>query len=245
MSRLSVLLVCLLVLLAGCAGGGGDGDATADATPAAGGDGSGGDSDSDADSDGGNGDSSVSTGTAGPDDMPDAVPLLREGERYEYEVRSAVLADAPESGTLTIDVTADGEWPVASMDAVRDAPSGRVEASGEAAAYSPALGEMTYALNVRSMVVTSRIVAGKSTDVRTYEVGETWQMASSDGEANFEVVGEEEVAGLTAKHVRVTGESDTDADIWLVSGVGYPAKFVQTEGGEATIELTLTAYERP
>lgn len=254
MSRVSVLVVCLLVVLAGCAGGGGSEDGSesesesggggtaTDATLSASGDGGNVD-------DGGDGgsDSNVAGGSSGSDDTPDAIPVLKTGERYEYDVRSAVLSDAPESGTLTIDVTAGGEWPGASMNAVRDAPSGRTEATSEAAAYSPALGEMTYALNVRSIVVSSRIVAGKSTDVRTYEVGDEWRFDSSDGEINFAVVGEERIGGLTAKHVRITGEEETalDADIWLVPGVGFPAKFVQTEDGEATIELTLTAYESP
>lgn len=239
MNSVSAVLVCLIIVLAGCTGGGG-GDTATDSTPLAtesGGDGSG-----DADSD-----PNTASGSSGSDDMPDGIPVLETGERYEYDVRSAVHSDAPESGTLTVDVTAGGEWPGASMSAVRDAPSGRLETpTEEAAAYSPALGEMTYALNVRSIVVSSRIVSGRSTDVRTYEVGDEWRFESSDGDIDFAVVGEERIGGLTAKHVSVTGaEGDLDADIWLVPGVGFPAKFVQTEDGEATIEFTLTAYESP
>lgn len=243
MSRLSTVVVCLVLVLAGCAGGGG-GDAATDSTPVSS---DGGGSDGGGDSGDADGDSNAASGSSGSDDMPDAVPVLETGERYEYEVRSDVLADAPESGTLTVDVTAGGEWPGAAMDVVRDAPSGRVEAASEAATFSPAMGEMAYALNVRSLVVSSRIVSAKSTDLRTYEVGDEWRFNSSDTDVGFAVVGEEQVGGLTAKHVRVTGgaETDIDADIWLAPGVGFPAKFVQREDGEATVELTLTAYESP
>ncbi|ELZ31085.1 hypothetical protein C474_09629 [Halogeometricum pallidum JCM 14848] len=240
--------MCLLIVLAGCAGSGAGGDAT-DSTPAptatetedAGSGGSGG-ADSGA---GSGGDSNEASGSAGGDDTPpDMAVVLRTGESYEYAVHSAVLADEPETGTITIDVTEGGEWPGVAMDVVRDAPGGRMEASSQAAVFSPAMGEMSYALNVRNLVVTSRLVTGRSTDIRTYEVGETWRFRGSDTEANFEVVDEEDVGGLAAKHVRVTGgaESDLDAEVWLVHGVGFPVKFVQMEDGEATIELTLTSY---
>lgn len=248
MRRLSTILVCLLVVLAGCVGGGAGGDAT-DSTPAptametedAGSGGNGG-----ADSGAGSGsDSNEAGGSAGSDDTPpDMAVVLRTGESYEYEVHSAVLADEPESGTITIDVTEGGEWPGVAMDVVRDAPSGRMEASSQAAVFSPAMGEMSYALNVRNLVVTSRLVTGRSTDIRTYEAGQSWRFAGSDTEANFEVVGEETVGGVTAKRVHVTGgaESDLDAEIWLASGVGFPVKFVQREDGETTMEMTLTAH---
>lgn len=242
MSKLSSVLVCVLVLLAGCVGGDASVDSPATPTGTAPSDAGGGTA-----GDGDRSDAGAGSGTSGEDDLPDAVPRLRTGERYEFAVQSAVLSDAPESGTVTVDVTAGGEWPDVAMDVVRDAPSGRLAATSEAAAYSPALGEVAYALNVRSLVVTSRLVAAEPTDVRTYEVGEAWRFESSDTEVSFEVVGEERVAGLTAKHVRVAGGAETDlnADVWLVPGVGLPVKFVQTADGEATIELALTAYDRP
>lgn len=245
MRGLSTILVCVLVVLAGCAGGGAGGDATdstpsstATATATA-------TATNDADSDGGASDSNEATGSGGSDDVPtDMVPILRTGESYEYEVRSTMFDEAGESGTIAIDVTKGGEWPEVAMDVVRDAPSGRMEASSEAAVFSPAMGEMSYALNVRSLVVTSRMVTGRNTDIRTYEAGETWRFVGSDTEANFEVVGEETVGGVTAKRVHMTGgaESDLDADIWMAPGVGFPVKFVQTEDGERTMELTLTAH---
>lgn len=250
MRGMSTLLVCVLVVVAGCAGGGGGGadDSTATRTEVTvnGAGSGGGDATAAAGSDDtGGSDANEASGSASSDDTPpDMAVVLRTGEAYEYEVHSAVLADEPESGTITIDVTEGGEWPEVGMNVVRDAPSGRMEASSQTAVFSPAMGEMSYALNVRNLVVTSRLVAGKSTDIRTYEAGQSWRFEGSDSDANFEVVGEETVGGVTAKHVRVTGgsESGLDADVWLASGVGFPVKFVQTEDGETTMEMTLTSH---
>lgn len=249
MRRLSTVLVCALVVLAGCAGGGGGSDAAASETAAPNGgqtgDAEAGGGDGNGDGDGGSGDGDASE-SADVDETA-MIPALRAGESFAYEVRSGVLAGEPETGTLTVDVTRSGEWPDVEMDVVRDAPSGRLEATAERAAYSPALGEMSYALNVRSIVVTSRLVTGRSTDVRAYEVGQRWRFDSADSDLGFEVVAEEEVAGLTAKRVRITGGegTDTDAEIWLAPDLGLPVKFVQTEDGEESIALTLTAYESP